>query len=122
MSAQTHRVNVRDGHLEAVSVKLHQKASREEVDAAVRNFRSPIDELKLPSAPQPAIYVEDDIQRPQPRLDRDRGKGMAVVVGPIQPCGVLDYKFRVCSHNTIRGAAGAAILNAELLYKKGMIG
>jgi aspartate-semialdehyde dehydrogenase len=122
MSAQTHRVNVRDGHLEAVSVKLTQKASREEVDAAVRNFRSPIDELKLPSAPQPAIIVEDSIQRPQPRLDRDRGNGMAVVVGPIQVCGVLDYKFRVCSHNTIRGAAGAAILNAELLYKKGMIG
>lgn len=122
ISCQTHRVNVRDGHLEAVSVKLRQKASREEVDAAVRNFRSPIDELKLPSAPQPAIYVEDNIQRPQPRLDRDRGKGMAVVVGPIQPCNVLDYKFRVCSHNTIRGAAGAAILNAELLYKKGMIG
>jgi aspartate-semialdehyde dehydrogenase len=122
MSAQTHRVNVRDGHLEAVSVRLRQKASREEVDAAIRNFRSPIDELKLPSAPQPAIFVEDNIQRPQPRLDRDRGNGMAVVVGPIQVCAVLDYKFRVCSHNTIRGAAGAAILNAELLYKKGMIG
>jgi aspartate-semialdehyde dehydrogenase len=122
MSAQTHRVNVRDGHLEAASVKLKTKASRDDVEAAVRNFRSPIDELQLPSAPRPAIFVEDNIQRPQPRLDRDRGKGMAVVVGPIQPCGVLDYKFRVCSHNTIRGAAGAAILNAELLYKRGMIG
>jgi aspartate-semialdehyde dehydrogenase len=122
MSAMTHRVMVRDGHMEAVSVKLKTKASREEVDAAVRNFRSPIDELKLPSAPQPAIIVENDIERPQPRLDRDRGNGMAVVVGPIQPCAVLDYKFRVCSHNTIRGAAGAAILNAELLYRKGMIG
>jgi aspartate-semialdehyde dehydrogenase len=122
MSAMTHRVMVRDGHLEAVSVKLKQKASREEVDAVIRNFKSPIDELKLPSAPKPAIYVEDNIRRPQPRLDRDRGNGMAVVVGPILPCAVLDYKFRVCSHNTIRGAAGAAILNAELLYKKGMIG
>jgi aspartate-semialdehyde dehydrogenase len=122
MSAMTHRVMVRDGHLEAVSVKLKQKASREEVDAVIRNFKSPIDELKLPSAPRPAIYVEDNIRRPQPRLDRDRGNGMAIVVGPILPCAVLDYKFRVCSHNTIRGAAGAAILNAELLYKKGMIG
>jgi aspartate-semialdehyde dehydrogenase len=122
MSAMTHRVMVRDGHLEAVSVKLKEKASREEVDAVIRNFKSPIDELRLPSAPQPAIYVEDNIRRPQPRLDRDRGNGMAVVVGPILPCAVLDYKFRVCSHNTIRGAAGAAILNAELLYKKGMIG
>ena len=122
MSAQTHRVHVRDGHLEAVSVKLSQKASRDDVEAAIRDFRSPIDELELPSAPRPAIYVEKDIQRPQPRLDRDRGNGMAVVVGPVQPCAVLAYKFRLCSHNTIRGAAGAAILNAELLYKKGMLG
>ena len=95
---------------------------RDEVEAAMRDFRSPIDELALPTAPRPAIFVERDIQRPQPRLDRDRGNGMAVVVGPVSPCAVLDYKFRVCSHNTIRGAAGAAILNAELLYKKGMIG
>ena len=122
VSAQTHRVNVRDGHLEAVSVKLSQKAPREEVEAAIRDFRSPIDELQLPSAPRPAILVERDIQRPQPRLDRDRANGMAVVVGPVQPCAVLDYKFRLCSHNTIRGAAGAAILNAELLLKKGMLG
>jgi aspartate-semialdehyde dehydrogenase len=122
ISAQTHRVLVRDGHLEAVSVKLNQKTSRDEVEAAIREFRSPIDELALPSAPRPAIIVERDIQRPQPRLDRDRGNGMAVVVGPVQPCAVLDYKFRLCSHNTIRGAAGAAILNAELLYKKGMLG
>src|SRR5262245_13476531 len=122
MSAQTHRVNVRDGHLEAVSVKLSQKASRDEVESAIRDFRSPIDELELPTAPRPAIFVESNIQRPQPRLDRDRGNGMAVVVGPVQPCAVLDYKFRLCSHNTIRGAAGAAILNAELLYKKGMLG
>jgi len=122
MSAQTHRVNVRDGHLEAASVKLKQKAALADVEEAVRNFRSPVDELALPSAPRPVMFLETDIERPQPRLDRDRGNGMAVVVGPIQPCGVLDYKFRVCSHNTIRGAAGAAILNAELLYKKGMIG
>jgi aspartate-semialdehyde dehydrogenase len=122
MSAQTHRVNVRDGHLEAVSVKLSQKVTRDEAEAAIRDFRSPIDELALPSSPRPAILVEANIQRPQPRLDRDRGNGMAVVVGPLQPCAVLDYKFRVCSHNTIRGAAGAAILNAELLYKKGMLG
>jgi aspartate-semialdehyde dehydrogenase len=122
MSAQTHRVNVRDGHLEAVSVKLQQKATRDEVEAALRDFHSPVDELQLPSAPRPAIVVEQDIRRPQPRLDRDRGNGMTVVVGPVQPCAVLDYKFRLCSHNTIRGAAGAAILNAELLYKKGMLG
>ena len=122
MSALTHRVNVRDGHLEAVSVKLAKKASREEVEAAMRDFTSPIDELNLPSAPRPVMILESHAQRPQPRRDRDRGNGMAVVVGPVAPCGVLDYKFRVLSHNTIRGAAGAAILNAELLYKRGMIG
>jgi aspartate-semialdehyde dehydrogenase len=122
MSAMTHRVNVRDGHLEAVSVKLGTKASREEVEAAIRDFTSPIDELALPSAPKPVMILESHAQRPQPRLDRDRGQGMAIVVGPVSACGVLDYKFRVLSHNTIRGAAGAAILNAELMYRKSLIG
>ena len=122
VSAMTHRVNVRDGHLEAVSVKLASKASREEVETTIRDFTSPIDELKLPSAPRPAIYLESHVQRPQPRLDRDRGQGMAVVVGPVSACNVLDYKFRLLSHNTIRGAAGAALLNAELMYRKGLLG
>src|SRR3989442_3157597 len=122
ISAMTHRVNVRDGHLEAVSVKLGSKASREEVETAIREFTSPIDELNLPSAPRPVIHLESHVQRPQPRLDRDRGQGMAVVVGPVSACNVLDYKFRVLSHNTIRGAAGAAILNAELMYRKGLLG
>ncbi len=88
----------------------------------MRDFTSPIDELKLPSAPRPAIELEPHIQRPQPRRDRDRGQGMAVVVGPVSPCNVLDYKFRLLSHNTIRGAAGAAILNAELMYRKKLLG
>jgi aspartate-semialdehyde dehydrogenase len=122
ISAMTHRVNVRDGHLEAVSVKLGTKATKEEVEAAIQDFTSPIDELKLPSAPRPVMILETHVQRPQPRLDRDRGNGMAVVVGPVSPCGVLDYKFRVLSHNTIRGAAGAAILNAELMYRRGLLG
>ena len=117
----THRVNVRDGHLEAVSVKLGTKASKEDVEAAMRDFTSPIDELQLPSAPRPVMLLESHVERPQPRLDRDRGNGMAVVVGPVSPCAVLDYKFRVLSHNTIRGAAGAALLNAELMYRKGLI-
>src|SRR5438034_4552484 len=122
ISAMTHRVNVRDGHLEAVSVKLATRASREEVAAVIRDFTSPIDELQLPSAPRPVIHLESPVQRPQPRLDRDRGQGMAVVVGPVSPCAVLDFKFRVLSHNTIRGAAGAAVLNAELMYRKGLLG
>jgi aspartate-semialdehyde dehydrogenase len=122
ISAMTHRVHVRDGHLEAVSVRLGTKASREEVETAIREFTSPIDELQLPSAPRPVMILETHIQRPQPRIDRDRGKGMAVVVGPVAHCNVLDFKFRVLSHNTIRGAAGAAILNAELMYRQGLIG
>ncbi len=122
ISALTHRVNVRDGHLEAVSVKLRNKASQEDLEKAIRNYKSPVEELSLPSAPRPPMILETHAQRPQPRLDRDRGKGMTVVVGPLAPCPVLDYKFRVLSHNTIRGAAGAAILNAELLYRKGVIG
>ena len=122
ISAMTHRVNVRDGHTEAVSVKLNRTATREDVEAALRDFTSSIDELGLPSAPRPAIILESNIQRPQPRRDRDQGQGMATVVGPVLPCNVLDYKFRLVSHNTIRGAAGAAILNAELLLKKGLIG
>lgn len=122
MSAMTHRVNVRDGHLEAVSVKLARKTAREEIEAAIRDFTSPIDKLALPSAPRPAMFLESHAQRPQPRLDRDRSQGMAVVVGPVSSCAVLHYKFRLLSHNTIRGAAGAAILNAELMYRKGLFG
>jgi aspartate-semialdehyde dehydrogenase len=122
ISAMTHRVNVRDGHLEAVSVKLGSKVSREDVETAIRDFTSPIDGLNLPSAPKPVMYLESHVQRPQPRLDRDRGQGMAVVVGPVSACPVLDYKFRLLSHNTIRGAAGAAVLNAELMYRRGLIG
>jgi len=122
ISAMTHRVNVRDGHLEAVSVKLRRQASVEEVEDAFRKFTSPIDELNLPSAPRPVMLLESQAQRPQPRLDRDRGHGMAIVVGPVARCPVLDFKFRILSHNTIRGAAGAAILNAELLHSKGLIG
>ena len=122
ISALTHRVNVRDGHLEAVSVKLRETATVAQVEEAMRGFTSPIDELGLPSAPRPVMILESHAQRPQPRLDRDRGRGMAIVVGPVTPCPVLDFKFRLLSHNTIRGAAGAAILNAELMYRKGMLG
>ena len=122
ISAMTHRVNVRDGHLEACSVKLKQDVSSEQVEDTFRDYKSSIDALDLPSAPQPVMILEKGIDRPQPRLDRDRAAGMAVVVGPVSRCPVLDHKFRVLSHNTIRGAAGAAILNAELLYCRGLIG
>ncbi len=122
ISALTHRVNVRDGHLEACSVKIRGEASPKDVANSMADFTSPIDDLGLPSAPRPVMLLETDVQRPQPRLDRDRSNGMAVIVGPVAPCAVLDFKFRILSHNTIRGAAGAAILNAELLVRKGLIG
>lgn len=121
ISAQCNRVATREGHLEAVSVKLGQEASREEVVEALRSFRGPLQDLGLPSAPAHPIVVREETDRPQPRLDRDEGGGMSVVVGRVRECPVLDYKFILLGHNTIRGAAGAAILNAELLVAEGYL-
>lgn len=121
MSAQCNRVAVEDGHTESVSVALKQKAKAEDIIDAWQNYRSEPQELKLPSAPErPVVYVEAS-DRPQPRFDVDMGAGMTTVVGRLRPCGVLDWKFTVLSHNTIRGAAGAALLNAELLKAKGYL-
>jgi aspartate-semialdehyde dehydrogenase len=115
VSAQTNRVNVSDGHMAAVRVKLNRKAEVEEVLDALASFTSLPQELKLYSAPAQPIIVRPEIDRPQPRLDRDAGGGMSVTVGRIARDTVMDYRFIALSHNTIRGAAGAAILNAELL-------
>jgi aspartate-semialdehyde dehydrogenase len=121
MSAQCNRVAVEDGHTESVSVKLEQKAAAETIVAAWKEFRSLPQELRLPSAPeQPVRYLESS-DRPQPRLDVDAGQGMTATVGRLRACGVMDWKFTVLSHNTIRGAAGAALLNAELLKAQGYI-
>jgi aspartate-semialdehyde dehydrogenase len=122
MSAQCNRVAVEDGHTESVSIKLKNKAKAEEIIAAWVDFRSLPQEMKLPLAPdQPVVYVSAP-DRPQPRLDIDLGRGMTTTVGRLRPCGVLDWKFTVLSHNTIRGAAGAALLNAELLKMQGFLG
>ncbi len=121
ISAQCHRVATREGHLEAVSVKLGREASREEVVRALRDFRGPLQNMGLPSAPQRPIVVRSENDRPQPRLDRHEDGGMSVVVGRVRECPVLDYKFLVLGHNTIRGAAGAAIVNAELLLAQGYL-
>jgi aspartate-semialdehyde dehydrogenase len=115
MTAHCNRVAVEDGHTESVSVKLERKAAPEEIIAAIEGFRSTPQEMKLPSAPERPLVYDAAPDRPQPRFDVDRGNGMTVSVGRLRPCGVLDYKFTVLSHNTIRGAAGAALLNAELL-------
>jgi aspartate-semialdehyde dehydrogenase len=122
MSAQCNRVAVEDGHTESVSVKLRKKAQAEEIIAAWREFPPVPAELKLPSAPaRPVEYLEAS-DRPQPRFDVDAGAGMTTTVGRLRPCKVLDWKFTVLSHNTIRGAAGAALLNAELLKAWGYLG
>jgi aspartate-semialdehyde dehydrogenase len=122
MSAQCNRVPVEDGHIESVSVKLKKKARPEEMIAAWNEFRSLPQELRLPSAPDQPIWYTTSVDRPQPRLDADFGAGMTTTVGRLRPCGVLDWKFTVLSHNVIRGAAGAALLNAELLKAKGYLG
>ncbi|MCE5259356.1 MAG: aspartate-semialdehyde dehydrogenase [Chloroflexi bacterium] len=121
ISAACNRVATRDGHLETVSVELGQKASVEEAVYALRSFRSAPYRLGCPSAAEPVIVVRDESDRPQTVLDRDSGHGMAVIVGRVRPCSVLDLKFVVLSHNTIRGAAGGAILNAELLIAQGWV-
>ncbi len=121
VSAQTNRVPVRNGHLEAVSVKFRQPASLTEVAAAFREYRGEPQRLGLPSAPDPAIVLHTAPDRPQPRLDRLAGNGMATSVGRLRPDPLLDYKFIVLGHNTIRGAAGGAILNAELLRAQGYL-
>jgi aspartate-semialdehyde dehydrogenase len=121
MSAQCNRVAVEDGHTESVSIKLKKKARPEEIISAWNDFRSVPQELKLPSAPEkPVVYVSAS-DRPQPRFDSESGAGMTTTVGRLRPCAVLDWKFTVLSHNTIRGAAGAALLNAELLKAQGYI-
>jgi aspartate-semialdehyde dehydrogenase len=119
VSAQVHRVNVSDGHMAAVRVKLAREAAPEEVREAFASFTSLPQELKLHTAPARPVVVRDEQDRPQPRLDRDAGGGMSVTVGRILRDNVLDYRFVALSHNTIRGAAGAAILNAELLAATG---
>jgi aspartate-semialdehyde dehydrogenase len=121
ISPACNRVAARDGHLETVSVELERKPSLSEVIAAFRAFPSLPYRLGCPSAVDPVIIVRPEPDRPQTVMDRDAGHGMAVVVGRVRPCQVFDYKFVVLSHNTIRGAAGAAILNAELMVAQGII-
>jgi len=124
MTAHCNRVQVVDGHTECVSIKLGKKMSRkvrrEDILAAWAEFQ-PLAGLGLPFAPeQPVEWVEQN-DRPQPRLDRNRGNGMTVTVGRLRPCNVLDWKFVLLSHNTVRGAAGATILNAEMLASLGKL-
>ena len=120
MSASCNRVAVVDGHTVSVSIKTAKPATHEEILAAWAEFR-PLAGQNLPTAPDQPVQYAPQPDRPQPRLDRNRGNGMAVTVGRLRPCGLLDWKFTVLSHNTIRGAAGATILNAELLASLGKL-
>src|SRR5271154_3828750 len=121
VSAHCNRVPVVDGHTVTVSVEFERKPSKDDILQALVSYRSVPQERKLPSAPpQPVIYMEEN-DRPQPRRDAERERGMAIFVGRLRECPVLNYKFVAMGHNTIRGAAGAAVLNAELMYSEGLL-
>jgi aspartate-semialdehyde dehydrogenase len=121
VSAHCNRVAVVDGHTEAVSVAFSARPAESDLRRALESFRGMPQERDLPSAPvRPVIYMEES-NRPQPRKDAERERGMAAFVGRLRECPALDYKFVVLSHNTIRGAAGAAVLNAELMHSEGML-
>jgi aspartate-semialdehyde dehydrogenase len=121
VSAHCNRVPVVDGHTVTVSVSLREQVTREQLIEAIDNFAAEPQRLGLPSAPaRPVLYLRDD-NRPQPRRDAFRDNGMTVTVGRLRECPVLGWKFVCLGHNTIRGAAGAAVLNAELMLAKGML-
>lgn len=121
ISAHTNRVAVSDGHLVCVSVRLAQPANIQEIYKIINDFQAPPISRDLPSTPKPVIQVRDEENRPQPRLDRMTGNGMTTVLGRLRPDPIFDFKFTVLSHNTIRGAAGGSIYNAELLYSQEML-
>jgi aspartate-semialdehyde dehydrogenase len=121
ISAACNRVATSDGHMETASIELVEKAPLEAVRRALAEFCAEPQQLKLPTAPAHPIIVREEVDRPQPRLDRDAEGGMATTVGRLRACSVLDYKFVLLGHNTIRGAAGGSILNAEVLVKSGVI-
>ncbi len=120
ISASCNRVNVRDGHLESIYVKLDQEPSLEQIEAAFEDFRGAPQILRLPSAPVQPIVVRREKNRPQPRVDRDTGKGQSVVVGRIRKDPIMTFKYMCLGHNTVRGAAGGGILSAELYVANGL--
>ena len=120
-SVQTNRVAVIDGHTVCASVELENSVEPEVAIQALRAYAAPLSARELPSSPRPVIEVRDEADRPQPRLDRLAGKGMTTVVGRLRRDPILDLKFVVLSHNTIRGAAGASIYNAELLVSENLL-
>ncbi|HTL02058.1 MAG TPA: aspartate-semialdehyde dehydrogenase, partial [Vicinamibacterales bacterium] len=121
VSASTTRVPVINGHTETISVAFDRKPSLEQLTAAFRAFSGKPQEHGCPSAPRQPLMVMDEPNRPQPRIDVEREGGMAVFIGRVRPCPVFDYKFVALGHNTVRGAAGAAVLNAELMLAEKLV-
>jgi aspartate-semialdehyde dehydrogenase len=121
ISAHCNRVPVSDGHTECVSLRLGKPATPEQVIEAWVSFAGEPQALELPSAPRPPIHYLKQQDAPQPRLHRDLGGGMAISVGRLRPCPLLDYRFVTLSHNTVRGAAGGSILLAELALARGLL-
>ena len=121
VSAQCNRVATREGHLECASVELERDVDAQEVIEAWENYVPLSRELQLPSAPRQALVYRQEHNRPQTLLDRDAGDGMTVTLGRLRRCPILSYKFVLLGHNTIRGAAGGSILNAELCVRQGLI-
>jgi aspartate-semialdehyde dehydrogenase len=121
VSASCNRVPTVDGHLMATSVELREKPDERAIRDAFDSYASEPQKRKLPSAPAKPVQYMEQQDRPQPRRDVERDNGMAVYVGRLRPCPVFDWKFLACGHNTVRGAAGAAVLNAELMYSEGLL-
>ena len=121
ISATCIRVPVSDGHMASVSVSFEKKPTRAEVLEALKNFKNPLAELGLPSAPKQLITYFEDESRPQTKIDRDDSNGMGITAGRLREDDLFDWKFVALSHNTVRGAAGGAILTAELLKARGYI-
>src|SRR5258708_40150169 len=121
ISASCNRVRMLDANLVCVSVSFTHKPSQPEIQAAWANYQPHELARSLPSVPSPVVIYSEGADRPQPRRDRDAGQGMTTTVGRLRECPILDYKFVALSHNTIRGAAGGAILNAELLVSQGYV-
>ena len=120
VSAQVNRVPVLDGHTESISVELRSEVALNDLKRVWRTFRAEPQERRLPSAPERPVIVMDEPDRPQPRLDAEREGGMATFIGRARACSILQWKFTAMGHNTIRGAAGAALLNAELMQSEGL--
>ena len=121
ISAHTNRVAVSNGHLVCLSVELQRRAVVEDVAQALAGYQAPAISRDLPSAPRPPIVLRSEVDRPQPRLDRWTGKGMTTVVGRLRPDPLFDFKMVILSHNTVRGAAGGSLYNAELLDALGLV-